>query len=84
MQKKGQPLSLTKQLKAKMLPTESWKPFQEDLKPQLILSPDPDKFQWLIYEKDKKKREDEAAAANNSKDQHQWKGREGRGGGSEA
>ena len=73
-QKKGQHLSLTKQLKTKKAANRELKALSRGSKTTTHSKPsDPDEFQWLIYEKDKKKREDDAATANNSEDQHQWK-----------
>ncbi|KAM7507453.1 hypothetical protein LguiA_017906 [Lonicera macranthoides] len=73
-QKKGQPLSLTKQLKAKKTVNRELKAYSRRSKstaqPQ---TSDPDSFQWQLYEKDKKMREDETAVAKSNGEQHQWK-----------
>ncbi|KAM7477909.1 hypothetical protein LguiA_026122 [Lonicera macranthoides] len=73
-QKKDQPLSLTKQLKAKKTVNRELKAYSRRSKsaaqPQ---TSDPDVFQWQLYEKDKKMREDETAAAKSNDEQHQWK-----------
>ncbi|KAM7485980.1 hypothetical protein LguiA_001989 [Lonicera macranthoides] len=73
-QKKGQPLSLTKQLKAKKAVNRELKAYsirsKSTAQPQ---TSDPDAFQWQLYEKEEKMREDETAAAKSNDEQHQWK-----------